>query len=129
MLDYYFPAELVPEITSGRKNRIVAALPASGLIPSPGSRVQLYCGSGKKDRVLIAQGRICAVRPVLLWGDLMAVDGHDLSAAAAEDFALAEGFASFAQFNAWCQAHHALPFSGYLAEWEARPIPIQTHLF
>ena len=76
MPDYYFPAALVPEITSGRKNRIIAALPASGLLPPVGSRVQLYCGSGKKDRALIAQGRICAVQPVLLWGDLMAVDGQ-----------------------------------------------------
>lgn len=129
MPDYYFPAALVPEITSGRKNRIIAALPASGLLPPIGSRVQLYCGSGRKDRALIAQGRICAVQPLLLWGDLMAVDGHELSAAEADAFALAEGFASFAQLKAWCQQHHALPFSGYLAQWEARQIPIQTHLF
>ena len=129
MLDYYFPATLVPEIISGRKNRIVAALPASGLPPPIGSRVQLYCGSTKKDRVLIAQGRICAVQPVLLWGDLMAVDGRDLSAAEAQAFALEEGYASFAQLKGWCQQRHALPFSGYLAQWEARPIPIQSQLF
>lgn len=129
MLDYYFPAALVPEIISGRKNRIVAALPASGRPPSIGARVQLYCGSGKKDRVLIAQGRISAVQPVLLWGELMAVDGRDLSAAEAETFALAEGYASFAQLKGWCQKNHALPFSGYLAQWEARPIPIQSQLF
>lgn len=129
MLDFYFPAELVPEVTSGRRNRTVAALPASGQIPPPGARVQLYCGSGKKDRVLIAQGRLCAVRPLLLWGDLMAVDGHDLPAAAAEAFAQEAGFACFAQFKTWCQQYHTLPFSGYLAQWEARQIPIQTHLF
>lgn len=129
MPDYYFPAALVPEVTSGRKNRIIAALPASGLLPPVGSRVQLYCGSGKKDRALIAQGRICTVRPVLLWGDLIAVDGQELSAAAAQAFALAEGFVSFSQLKAWCQQQHALPFSGYIAQWEARPIPIQTHLF
>jgi arginyl-tRNA synthetase len=52
MLDYYFPAALAPEITSGRKNRIIAVLPASGKMPAIGNRVQLYCGSGKKDRVM-----------------------------------------------------------------------------
>ncbi|NMM38787.1 MAG: hypothetical protein HHJ09_15030 [Glaciimonas sp.] len=129
MLDYYFPAALVPEIISGRKNRVVTALPASGLPPPVGSRVHLYSGSGKKDRVLIAQGRICAVRPVLLWGDLMAVDGRDLSATEAQAFALAEGYVSFEQLKAWCQQRHALPFSGYLAQWEAHPIPIQSPLF
>lgn len=129
MLDYYFPAALAPEITSGRKNRIIAVLPASGKMPAIGNRVQLYCGSGKKDRVLIAQGRICAVQPVLLWGDLMAVDGRDLTSAQAEAFAQAQGHDSFAQLQAWCRQQHAFPFSGYAAQWEARPIPIQTHLF
>ena len=129
MLNYYFPAALMPDIASGRKNRIVAALPASGLLPSVGSRVQLYCGSGKKDRVLIAQGRICAVQPVLLWGDLITVAGSELSIAQAQAFALAEGYDSFAQLQAWCRQQHALPFSGYAAQWEARPISIQSPLF
>ncbi|MDP3842302.1 MAG: hypothetical protein Q8Q81_06835 [Oxalobacteraceae bacterium] len=129
MPDYYFPAALVPEITSGRKNRIIAALPVSSVLPPVGSRVQLYCGSGKKDRALIAQGRICAIAPVLLWGELMAVDGRELSPAEADAFALAESFASFVQLKAWCRQHHGLPFSGYLAQWEARQIPIQSHLF
>ena len=116
MVAYNFQARFAEAVERGEKRQTIRKPRRSGHA-KPGDAVQLYTLMRTRDcrklgDAVCEVSTYCAIRD-----DSITLGNHprvDL-----DDFARADGFASFEDMKAWFRETHGLPFVGQLIRWGA----------
>lgn len=117
-----FQARFAPLVEAGEKTQTIRARRKDGRDPKPGDRLYLYTGMRTKSCRKLATAECTSVKPIKVFrlGAVIDSDGHDdvRAGGAAESFASADGFESYAEMAGWFYRTHGLPFNGLLIRWK-----------
>ncbi len=115
-----FKGQFAPSVAQGLKLQTVRPRPAR--MPAAGDIQINREWTGKpyrsKQRDLSA-GIITGVKPIEIYGDSIQLDGRRLTSLQRDEFAVADGFPSFAEMADWFRQPHDLPFEGVVIHWHA----------
>lgn len=121
-----FKPRFAPLVESGAKRQTVRPIAKRARdLPAIGDefsgREWVGAPYRSKQRVL-AIGTIEDIQWISITASGIALDGEPLQGDALDAFAVADGFASFAEMVAWFEANHGrLPFSGIAIFWTLQP--------
>ena len=120
---FTFKPRFAPLVEAGTKNQTIR--PRRRRRPKEGDEASLREWTGRarrsKLRALRETVNLTGVREIML-GIQVTVDGVTLDADEKELLAVADGFASWEEMQAWFREQHGLPFHGDLIQWP-RPTP------
>ena len=123
---YAFKMRFVSRVRDERKLRTMRPKRKDGKRPAPGDRISLRYWQGKpywSKQTLIYNSTIKAVSTVVIeQGKPPRVEGVSLTQAAAEQFALYDGFDDFADMLEWFHHEHGDRVELDMIEWEPRHI-------
>ena len=122
MVAYNFKKQFAEKVRDGSKCQTVRG--QRDRHANPGEAVQLYTGMRTKQCDKLIPDSICtSVSKVVINNNLVMIDGWILWGSNLEKFAIADGFANYADFLAFFKEVHRLPFEGVLIKWESQLIP------
>lgn len=113
-----FKARFAETVSRGYKRQTIRAARKDGR-PSatPGADLYLYTGMRTKACRLLGTAPCTRVRLIRIDEDSVTLDDRVLSADETSALARADGLADTAEFLAFFQKLHGLPFTGCLIEW------------
>lgn len=123
-----FKAQFAEDVEIGAKRQTVRAPRKDGRAHCKvGDTIKLYTGMRTKACRLLAEATVTSVRKVRIEDCEMFLDGRRLPSAiwsrdqtepTDNEFAEADGFASFMDMAEWFQDVHGLPFEGSVICWD-----------
>ena len=117
MVAYNFKKQFAPKVRDGSKCQTVRG--QRDRHARPGEPIQLYTGQRTKHCEKLIPDPLClSVEEIVINSDLIVISGCALPANRQEEFAIADGFDSYAEFIAFFKEIHGLPFEGVLIKWE-----------
>ena len=120
---FTFKPRFAPLVEAGTKNQTIR--PFRHRRPKAGDEASMREWTGRPrhsaQRTLRETVKLTSVRPIML-GIQVTIDGVPLDAGEKDLLAVADGFASWKEMQAWFREEHGLPFHGDLIQWP-RPTP------
>jgi len=117
MVAYNFKKQFAEKVRDGSKCQTVRG--QRDRHANPGEAVQLYTGMRTKQCDKLIPDPVCtSVNKVVINNNLVMIDGWILWDSNLEKFAIADGFANYADFLAFFKEVHGLPFEGVLIKWK-----------
>ena len=118
MVAYNFKKQFAPKVRDGSKCQTVRG--QRDRHARPGEPIQLYTGQRTKQcEKLIIPDPIClSVEEIVINSNLVVISGWTLWSHKQEEFAIADGFESYAEFLAFFAETHGFNFEGVLIKWE-----------
>ena len=110
-----FSPKFAPLVESSAKRQTIRKLRKRPI--KPGDTLRLYTGMRTKACRLLGEAVCADVASVSIYDELHGLRLRGCIVDTREEFAAADGFASYAEMLAWFERTHGLPFAGVVIRW------------